>query len=92
MLSVGRGINLKGQGIVCSDCLWDGVSTFLKTSLVPVSGTTIFLYVYRCPECDGFDLVIRGKLLPFLKQTYPPDQETPTALVDYGNSKKTHAR
>lgn len=92
MLSVGRGLNLGEQVILCKDCSWEGGSALLKTSLVSISRPTIFLYVYRCPECEGFDLAIKGKLLRFSGQTAPPDNPNLDSFVTHGHIKKIFPR
>jgi hypothetical protein len=92
MLSVGRGLNLGEQVILCKDCSWEGGSAFLKTSLVSISRPTIFLYVYRCPECEGLDLILKGKLLRFSGQKYPTDNPNLDSLVHHGHIKKTFTR
>jgi hypothetical protein len=92
MLSVGRGTNLAGKVIFCRDCQWEGASTLLQTSLTPLNGSTILLYTYCCPECAGLDLIIKGKLLQFMRQTTPTGKEEPYSLFDHGHNKKKLTR
>jgi hypothetical protein len=76
MLSVGREINIENQNLLCRDCAWQGRSAELSTGLVRVNHTDIYLYAYRCPECQSFDLASKGKLLAFRSRstmTMPDD-------------------
>jgi hypothetical protein len=93
MLSAGRGFNLEGKIIFCRDCLWNGVSTLLKTRLAPLENSALLLYVYSCPECAGFDLAVRGNLLNFTKQPDSTVEEEKSLIdsrtrFDNGKSKK----
>ena len=65
MLSVGREINIENKDLLCRNCAWQGRATELSTGLLRVNHTDIYLYAYRCPECESFDLASKGKLLAF---------------------------
>ncbi|HJZ69689.1 MAG TPA: hypothetical protein VKF81_16305 [Blastocatellia bacterium] len=65
MLSVGRELKIKDNGVVCRQCFWDGAGAELSTGLVKVTCSSMYRYVYRCPECGSFDLLRKGKVLPF---------------------------
>jgi len=65
MLSVGREINIESKNLLCRKCAWQGRGAELSTGLVRVSRSDIFVYAYRCPQCESFDLASKGKLLAF---------------------------
>lgn len=65
MLSVGREINIESKHLLCRKCAWQGRGAELSTGLVRVIHTDIYVYAYRCPQCESFDLASKGKLLPF---------------------------
>ena len=65
MLSVGREIHIENKNLLCRKCAWQGCGAELSTGLVRVSQSDIYLYAYRCPECESFDLSSKGKLLAF---------------------------
>ena len=65
MLSVGRELHLDGKVIFCRQCLWDGPDILLHTGLIQMRNSNILIVAYRCPQCGGFDLGRRGKLLSF---------------------------
>lgn len=65
MLSVGREINIETRNLLCRKCAWQGRGAELSTGLVRVSHSDIYVYAYRCPECESFDLASKGKLLAF---------------------------
>jgi hypothetical protein len=68
MLLVGRELHLDGRAIFCRECLWNGLHLHLQTGLIQVQNSKIHYVAYRCPECSGFDLGLRGKLLSFKAQ------------------------
>jgi hypothetical protein len=82
MLSVGRQFDLEGMTIFCKACLWDGVSTILKTKLIPIGGTRLLFYIFHSPYRASDDLAVRGKLLNFTMQNFPADAEVQNSLVD----------
>jgi hypothetical protein len=65
MLSVGRELNITERRFICHQCRWEGIGPELKTGLVRISRSDIYLYSYRCPECESYDVVWKGKLLAF---------------------------
>ena len=65
MLSVGREPHIATKELFCRNCAWQGGGIGLPAGLLKISGTEIFLYAYRCPECDSFDLFSKGKVLAF---------------------------
>jgi len=65
MLSVGREINIETRNLLCRKCAWQGRGAELSTGLVRVIHSDIYVYAYRCPECESFDLASKGKLLAF---------------------------
>jgi hypothetical protein len=65
MLSVGREINIENKDLLCRNCAWQGRAAELSTGLLRVNHTDIYLYAYRCPECESFDLASKGKVLVF---------------------------
>jgi len=65
MLSVGREIGIETKKLVCHQCAWEGHGSELSTGLIRISRSDIYLYAYRCPECGGFDMRAKGKLLVF---------------------------
>ena len=65
MLSVGREINIETKHLLCRKCAWQGRGEELSTGLVRVSRSDIYVYAYRCPVCESFDLASKGKLLRF---------------------------
>ena len=69
MLSVGREINIESKNLLCRKCAWQGRGAELSTGLVRVSHSDIYLYAYRCPMCESFDLASKGKLLAFRRVT-----------------------
>ena len=68
MLSVGREINIAAKRFICRECPWEGVGPDLSTGLVRISNSDIYLYSYRCPECGGYDVASKGKLLAFVSR------------------------
>jgi hypothetical protein len=82
MLSVGRELKIKDNGVVCRQCAWEGEGAELSTGLVKVTASSIYRYVYRCPACAGFDLARKGKLLQFrLPTPIAPERENRNALI-----------
>jgi hypothetical protein len=81
MLSVGREINIESKNLLCRKCAWQGCGAELSTGLVRVNHTDIYVYAYRCPECESFDLASKGKLLAFRSRlaSAPADKIEPTA-------------
>lgn len=75
MLWVGRELYLEGKVIYCGECLWNGLHTLLHIGLIQMRSSRIHLVAYRCPECGGFDLGVRGKLLSFNLQNCPASIE-----------------
>ena len=69
MLSVGRELNIKNKRVACQSCSWEGAGAELLTGLIQVTSSPIYLYAYRCPECDSFELARKGKLLQFQFRT-----------------------
>jgi len=65
MLSVGREINIESKNLLCRKCAWQGRGAELSAGLVRVKHSDIYLYAYRCPQCESFDLASKGKLLAF---------------------------
>ena len=65
MLSVGREINIAAQCLICGECPWEGGGPELKTGLVRINLSDIYLYSYRCPECESYEVASKGKLLAF---------------------------
>jgi hypothetical protein len=98
MLSVGRQLNLREKVITCRECLWDGERSQLAAGLVQINHSRLQVYAYRCPACGSFDLVIKGKLIPFTLKKLSGNEEpqnsteTPDLLIDNGNTEKSHSR
>ena len=65
MLSVGRETNIESKNLLCRKCAWQGRGAELSTGLVRVMRSDIYVYAYRCPECESFDLILKAKLLVF---------------------------
>ncbi len=65
MLSVGREINIESKNLLCRKCAWQGHGAELSTGLVRLRHSDIYVYAYRCPVCESFDLASKGKLLEF---------------------------
>jgi len=65
MLSVGREINIENRSLLCRRCSWQGLAAELSTGLVRITHSDIYVYAYRCPACESFDLALKGKLLAF---------------------------
>lgn len=68
MLSVGREINIARRRFICRECSWEGGGSELKTGLVRISRTEMYLYSYRCPACGSYDVASQGKLLAFVSR------------------------
>jgi hypothetical protein len=65
MLSVGREINIENKNLLCRKCTWQGRGAEVSTGLIRVNRSDIYVYAYRCPVCESFDLASKGKLLRF---------------------------
>lgn len=65
MLSVGREINIEKRDTVCRECKWEGAGNQLSTGLIRINSTEIYVYAYRCPSCNSFNVAYKGKLLLF---------------------------
>ena len=65
MLSVGRETRIETKKFVCRECAWEGRGPELSTGLIRISHSHIYLYAYRCPACESFDMTAKGKLLSF---------------------------
>ena len=76
MLSVGREINIETKNLLCRKCAWQGRGAQLSTGLVRLSRSEIYVYAYRCPECESFDLASKGKLLAFKSLVTSPSPDT----------------
>ena len=68
MLSVGRELNITARRFICHQCQWEGSGPELKTGLVRISRSDIYLYSYRCPGCGSYDVASKGKLLAFVSR------------------------
>jgi hypothetical protein len=68
MLSVGRELNIAARRFICHQCQWEGSGPELKTGLVRISRSDIYLYSYRCPRCGCYDVASKGKLLAFVSR------------------------
>jgi hypothetical protein len=78
MLSVGREINVAVKRLLCRECWWEGVGRELSAGLVRIACSNMFLYCYRCPRCESYDLAEKGKLLSFVPRLESPViQSTP---------------
>jgi len=82
MLSVGREINIESSNLLCRKCAWQGRGAELSTGLVRVNHTDIYLYAYRCPQCESFDLASKGKLLAFRLRVTSASQDTVELSAD----------
>jgi hypothetical protein len=69
MLSVGRELNIKNKRVICRTCSWEGAGEELSSGLIQVISASIYLYVYRCPNCASIELVRKGQLLQFRRRT-----------------------
>ena len=86
MLSVGREINIAARHFLCRECVWEGAGPSLSSGLVRISGSDMYLYAYRCPECGSYDVASKGKLLAFAARHSPagiePIQENDAGEAD----------
>ena len=99
MLWVGRELYIEGKIIICRACLWNGCHHSLQTGLIQMRSSKIHLVAYRCPECSGFDLGIKGKLLSFNLQTrsanpedHNPLDTSPAEQHHHGYTEKRDSR
>ena len=65
MLTVGREMGIKEKVVVCRQCAWQDAGNKLSIGLTWIKGLAAYLCVYRCPECDSFDIGYVAKVLPF---------------------------
>ncbi|HWN99254.1 MAG TPA: hypothetical protein VNS63_08295 [Blastocatellia bacterium] len=82
MLSVGREINITARSLICGECAWEGGGPELKTGLVRINLSDIYLYSYRCPDCGSYDLTLKGKLLAFASRFGSSEIEPARRKVD----------
>jgi len=93
MLSVGREINIETKTLLCRKCAWQGRGAELSTGLIRVRHSDIYVYAYRCPVCESFDLASKGKLLAFKSRVTSASPDTvELSADDERQSAESHRR